>query len=117
MKPTEDLFLLHILDAIERIDLYIGNMEFDEFTEALAIQDAVIRQLEIIGEATKQISSKTQALAPDIPWRDIAGMRDKLIHGYFSVNLNDVWLTGKQDLSPLRDAIELIQKQKQSGSN
>lgn len=109
MKPTEDIYLQHILDAIERIDLYVGSLKDADFMGNPMAQDAVIRQLEIIGEAVKYISSETRQLQLHIPWKSIAGMRDKLIHGYFSVNLADVWITAQNDLVPLKDAVHFIQ--------
>ena len=100
---------------IESIYLYVGELEDSEFMGNPMAQDAVIRQLEIIGEAVKQISSETRQLQPDIPWQSIAGMRDKLIHGYFSVNLADVWVTTQNDLIPLKMAIRFIQQVKTNG--
>jgi uncharacterized protein with HEPN domain len=69
------------------------------------IQDAVIRQLEIVGEAAKRVSESTWANEPEIPWNSIAGMRDKLIHDYFGVDLSTVWETVKGDLGPLKGAV------------
>ena len=72
------------------------------------IQDGVIRQIEIIGEATKNVSSDIRSSYPEIPWRDIAGMRDKLIHHYFGVNLDEVWLTATRDIPILKPQIEQV---------
>ena len=71
-------------------------------------QRAVVRQLEIIGEAVKQLSSETTACAPGVPWRLIAGTRDRLIHTYFSVNLDAVWAMVEQDLPLLRHQVEQL---------
>ncbi len=72
------------------------------------MQDGVIRQLEIIGEATKQISSGTRKKHQNIPWKDMAGMRDKLIHDYFGVDVEQVWLTAKSDIPTLAIEIEEV---------
>lgn len=97
----EDIpYLYHIRDAIEKIESYIKQKK--DFKELPIIQDAVIRQMEIIGEASKRISKQTKASNPDIPWKDMAGMRDKLIHGYFGVDVEAVWKTVENDIPSLK---------------
>lgn len=76
--------------------------------ETPLLQDGVIRQLEIIGEAVKRISSDLRSRYPDIPWQDMAGMRDKLIHDYLGVDLMTVWLTATEDLPTLAARINDI---------
>ena len=88
MKKDNSIYLKHILDAISRIELYIHKIEYNEFKTNHLIQDGVIRQLEIIGEAVKQLSSDIKEISPETPWKDIAGMRDKLIHAYFGVDID-----------------------------
>lgn len=104
----DSVFLNHILDAINQINEYTENMTFEDFLETRLVQDAVIRQLEIIGEATKNLSSKTTENYPQIPWKEIAGMRDKLIHVYFGVDLEEVWNTAKRDIPELNRVVEII---------
>ncbi len=105
MKSREEMFLHHIVDAIGKTDGYLDGVSYDQFLNNTMIQDAVIRQIEIIGEAVKQISSETRALQPHIPWREIGRMRDKLIHHYFAVDLEFVWQTTQEDTQILKRAV------------
>lgn len=99
------LFLEDILEAIERIEEYTGDMDFESFARDKKTFDAVIRNLEIIGEAAKNISADFKNDYPEINWRGIAGMRDKLIHGYFGVDPGIVWETIQKRLPELRDQL------------
>ena len=98
-------YLLHVCDAIERIRSYTSEGR-DAFMADTRTQDAVIRNIEIIGEAVKRLSEDSRSRRPDIPWSQIAGMRDVLIHHYFGVKLETVWEVVDQNLSPLRVAVE-----------
>ncbi|MGE4518608.1 MAG: DUF86 domain-containing protein [Desulfobacteraceae bacterium] len=98
MKRDDSVFLKHIRDSAVRIEKYIEGFDYNEFSENELVQDAVIRQLEIIGEAVKKISPYLKVLYSEIPWKDIAGMRDKLIHDYFGVDIETVWLTAFNDI-------------------
>lgn len=104
MKDEQN-YLLHIRDAIERIRLYTDEGR-DVFLSDIKTQDAVIRNLEIIGEAVKHLSNVTTERCPDIPWKQIAGMRDVLIHHYFGVKIDAVWEVVEQHLGPLAEAVE-----------
>jgi uncharacterized protein with HEPN domain len=100
----DELYLRHILDAIQKIERYavVGH---DEFIAESLRHDAVIRQLEIIGEAAKRLSSQALSRRPDVPWRQVAGMRDVLIHNYMGVDLERVWNVVQADLPLLRSVV------------
>ena len=107
-KFNDPIYLQHILDAIQKISLYLQGIDKEKFLKNSLIQDGVIRQLEIIGEATKQISLELRDQQSSIPWSQMAGMRDKLIHHYFGVDLETVWLTATQDIPELRIPIQSL---------
>jgi len=90
MERDDSVYLQHILDAISRIEEYLQGATEETFYQQYLVQDGVIRQLEIIGEATKRLSQRVRAKSPSVPWQDIAGMRDKLVHDYFGVDLDAV---------------------------
>jgi uncharacterized protein with HEPN domain len=100
----ERVYLGHIRDAINDIKVYASAGE-EAFLADRMRQDAIIRKLEIIGEAVKQVSDATRARRPEIPWKQIAGMRDRLTHAYFGVDLGLVWRVVERDLQPLETAV------------
>ena len=104
-SSNEQAFLTDIREAIHRIQSYTEGMDYDEFQADTKTQDAVMRNLEILGEATKQLSETVRQQASHIPWRNIARMRDKLIHHYFGVNLDVVWHVVQDDLPTLMTAV------------
>ena len=109
MKARDDtVYLRHILDSIERIERYIEGLTEHDFLVDELRQDAVIRQLSIMGEAVKQLSDEIRDDYPSVPWQDIAGMRDKLIHDYLGVDLEAVWGTVTRDLKPLKNVVQNI---------
>ncbi len=108
MIKDDTIYLRHILDAIKQIEAYVAGMDQGGFLDSRLVQDAVIRQFEIIGEATKNLSPDIRERFPDIPWKDMAGMRDKLIHQYFGVDIAAIWATITQDLPSLKREINGI---------
>ncbi len=104
----DDVFLKHVLDSINQIEEYVDGMGYEDFVSNRLVQDGVVRQLEIIGEATKNLSPELREKYPKTPWEDIAGMRDKLIHHYFGVDLEVVWDTVEKDLPALKKQVKKI---------
>ncbi|MBU0703170.1 MAG: DUF86 domain-containing protein [Chloroflexi bacterium] len=101
-------YLEDILNAVERVAQFIAGMTFDQFAADDKTVFAVICALEIIGEATKRIPQSVRDNYSKVPWREMVGMRDKLIHDYFDVNLVMVWKTASEDLSNLEPVIRRI---------
>jgi uncharacterized protein with HEPN domain len=102
----DELRLRHIHDAIRRIRTFITDEQ--SFLSSELVQDAVIRNLEVIGEAVKALSSEVRDEAPEVPWQQIARMRDHLIHRYHTVDLALVWTTVTNDLVALGEAVDRL---------
>ena len=110
MARDEFLYLRHVLDAINIIEEYLQGVDEEHFKATRLLQDGTIREIEIIGEAVKNVSKDIRKSYPEVPWQDIAGMRDKLIHGYFGVDIEKVWDTAKEDLPVLKEQMKGILK-------
>ena len=105
------VFLEDILESIERIEKYTKGKTLKEFLNDYEKQDAIIKRLEIIGEAVKNIPAEIKKKHSEIPWKDITGMRDVLIHEYFGVIMERVWDTAKNDIQKFKKQItELLEK-------
>lgn len=105
MEKDLEIFLGHIRESIEEIENYTGGMLKKDFLKSRKTQDAVIKRIEIIGEAVKNLPRDFKERRREIPWREIAGMRDQLIHGYFGIDMNVVWKTVKKDIPDLKREI------------
>ena len=104
------VYVEDIIEAINNIEKYTRGLTYETFAKDKKTVDAVIRNFEIIGEATKYIPERVRKEYPKVPWKDMAGMRDKLIHGYFGVDIRRVWKTVKEDLLDLKPSFEKILK-------
>lgn len=109
-RISED-YLRDMYDAAKAVEAFIGTMTFASFSRDEKTLYAVVRGLEIIGEASKKIPKSLQKQYPDIPWKLIAGMRDKLIHDYFGVDVKVVWRTAVEDIPMLKNALRSIVEQ------
>jgi uncharacterized protein with HEPN domain len=107
-EPDPLLYCNDILEAIDRIERYTGSIGFEEFLQDTKTQDAVIRNLEIIGEAVKNLPARFREAHSGVGWRAVAGMRDKLIHHYFGVDMRIIWETARTDLPRFRKQIKTI---------
>lgn len=110
MKKNTLIFVKHIAESIELIEDFSKGLSLSDFLHSVKTQDAVIRRLEIIGEATKNIPKSFRIKYPQTRWDEMARMRDKLIHHYFGVDLKITWNVIKKDLPILKKQITIILK-------
>ena len=110
MKKDPLVFITYIIECIELIEKYIKGKTKKEFLQDIQLQDSVIRRIEIIGEATKNIPNALKDKYPDIPWKRIAGMRDILVHDYLGIDLNLTWGVAKKEIPKLKNNILKIKK-------
>jgi uncharacterized protein with HEPN domain len=106
-ERDEALYLADIRDAVEKILRYTSGGRDEFFADSMR-QDAVIRNLEVMGEAVRKVSTATREAHPQVPWRQIAATRDRVIHGYFTVDLEIVWEIVETELPRLREALTHI---------
>jgi uncharacterized protein with HEPN domain len=107
-------YLADIQDASQNISQFISEMTWDEFAQDQKTIYAVVRAFEIIGEAAKKVPLSVQKRHPKVPWKQMAGMRDKLIHEYFGVNHEALWKTAKEDIPPVQQLIAMVLEEESS---
>lgn len=110
IQRTYEDYFEDILEAIIDISNFVDDFTFNEFTNDKKTINAVIRSLEIIGEASKKVSQEIKENNQNIPWKEMAGMRDKMIHGYFDLDLVTIWETVQNDIPPLKPLFENLLK-------
>lgn len=108
IKPNDRLKLRHMLDAALEIQQYAGSSTRDDLNQDRKLVHSFVRLLEIIGEAASQVSDELRANTPQIPWPIIVGMRNRLVHAYFDINLNIVWGTSTEDIPPLIEKLQAL---------
>ena len=117
MKREYKLFIQDIKECIVQIDEFVGNMTLKEFKADEKTSSAVVRKIEIIGEATKNVPKEIRQKYKELPWSDMARMRDKIIHSYFVVDYEVVWKTIKDRLPEIKPKIDAILKDLENQKN
>ena len=108
MKRDYCVYLKDILDSFNNTRQFLGEISYDDFIDDRKTISAIVRELEIVGEAAKQIPASIRKKYPEIPWSEMAGMRDKLIHFYFGVDMDIVWETVKKRIPKLEPLIQNV---------
>jgi len=108
VKRDVEVYIEDIQESISKIEEYTKAVSRDDFLSNTQVQDAVLRRLEIMGEAVKNIPDEFKNRYPEIPWKKIAGMRDVLIHAYFGVNLDRVWKIIEEDIPHLKSEMAKV---------
>lgn len=103
-------YIRDILQAVDEVEIFIDDLTYDQFVKDRKTLNAVVRSIEVIGEATKNIPQTIKEQYPEIPWRQMAGMRDKLIHGYFGIDSETIYKASKTNIPQLKTHIERILK-------
>lgn len=116
-KRSDADLISDIKEAIGRIAEYLGEMSYGDFLEDIKTQDAIIRNIEVIGEAAKGVTDRVRSSSSEIPWKSIAAMRDRLIHQYFGVNLEIVWQVVSHDLRELEPHFSSLLREIPSGDH
>jgi uncharacterized protein with HEPN domain len=110
MSKDPEFYLGHILESIEKIERFAEGLDKDEFLGNDLVLDAVVRNIEIIGEAAKNLPKEFKTTHAEIPWKEIAGMRDRIAHFYFGIDFEIVWDTIQKDIPELKEKITSLIK-------
>lgn len=108
MKRDISIYISDILENMKLAEYFVKGITYEEFVSDTKTNHAVIRCIEIMGEAAKHVPEDVRQKYPEIPWKDIAGMRDKIIHLYFRVSLEKVWLVLQEDIPALKPLIQKV---------
>ena len=114
ISDRDAAYMQHMMEAISRVREYVAGKDKEDFLRERLLQDGIIRNIEIVGEAANRLSPAFADSTPEIPWREIAGMRHRLIHGYMAVNLNTVWNVVERELPKLQSQVQMILENKSS---
>ena len=107
----DKLYLIHISESIDRIEFYVAELDFADFMKKNIVQDAVLRNLQILAESTQRLSEIFKSSHPDIEWYKIAGLRNVLVHDYLGIDLETVWTAVKIDLPKLKTVVQAVLEQ------
>ncbi len=107
-KRRDKEYLADVGEALQRIIAYTVELTFEEFLADQKTQDAVLRNLQVMGEAVKKLSAPLKQAHPRLPWKQMAGMRDKVVHDYFGINYDIVWALVKEELPALLQSLTAI---------
>ncbi len=107
-KRRDKEYLADVVEAAQRIVSYTAELSYEEFLADRKTQDAVLRNLQVMGEAVKKLSAPVKQAHPHLPWKQMAGMRDKVVHDYFGINYDIVWALAKQELPALLPSLAAI---------
>ena len=108
MVKDNFVYIYHIRDAIDKIDEYLQGISKKDFLQQTIVHDAIMHELQIIGEAIRHISSDFRKKHPNINWKEIVGMRSKIVHDYFGINLEIIWKAATEDVPKLKEDIKQI---------
>ena len=117
MSKHDEIRILHMLDAIEEALSFVSDKDRKHLDQERMLVLALIKDIEIVGEAASRISDEAKQAAPDIPWASITGMRNRLIHAYFDINLDILWQTVSKDLPELSNQLQKVIASFKNGDN